>query len=281
MKKFKRYSSSLAAAAVLLVSKGVAAQELIPIEMPEEINLVGLGVFSVPDYYGSTKNQGAAAPLLRYTWGQDQYVQVLGPEVTVNLIPRKDWRAGPLLRWRSRRDDDVDDSVVKRMRPIATATEFGAFAAYHMPLDENPLHKVVFTADISWNTNNVYDGATSNLRATYYHPFAQTVAGRPLIGNIGFGLFWASDHFNDRYFGVNGSDIALFPSLNGQRYKAQSGLTSIKIPFGVTTQLDKQWLLTFAGRYEKLLNDAKDSPVVDQRGDANQWIFGIAASYLF
>jgi len=281
MKNFKRYSRGLAATAAILVSTAAVAQELLPLEPPQEPNQVGLGLLSVPDYYGSTNNTGAVAPIVRYGWDENRYVQVLGPEVTLNLVPRKDWRAGPLLRWRSRRDDDVDDPVVSRMRPVATATEVGAFAAYHMPLDTNPQHKVVFTADVSWNTNNVYDGATSNLRAMYYHPFEQTVAGRPMIGNIGFGLFWASDHFNDRYFGVNGSDVALFPSLNGQRYKAQSGLTSVKIPFGVTTQLDKQWLLIVAGRYEKLLNDAKDSPVVDQRGDANQWIFGIAASYLF
>jgi outer membrane scaffolding protein for murein synthesis (MipA/OmpV family) len=281
MSKFKRSTSSLAATAALLACAGVAAQELLPIEPPKEINMIGLGVFSVPDYYGSTKNQGAAAPIARYTWDGDRYVEVLGPEVTLNLVPRKDFRAGPLIRWRARRDDDVDDNIVKRMRPVATATEVGGFAAYHMPLDENPLHKVVFTADISWNTNNVYDGATSNLRAMYYHPFEQQVAGRSVIGNIGFGFFWASDHFNDRYFGVNGADIALFPSLNGQRYKASSGLTSIKIPFGLTSQLNKEWLLIVAGRYEKLMNDAKDSPVVDQRGDANQWVFGIGASYLF
>jgi outer membrane scaffolding protein for murein synthesis (MipA/OmpV family) len=281
MKQFKRYSRSLAATAAILASTGVAAQELIPIEPPEEINLVGLGVFSVPDYYGSTKNKAAAAPLLRYTWDGLSYVQVLGPEISANFIPRKDWRAGPLLRFRARRDDDVDDDIVGRMRPIASATELGAFVAYHMPLDENPLHKVVFTADVSWNTNNVYDGATSNLRAMYYHPFEQTLAGRPLVGNIGFGLFYGSDHFNDKYFGVHGTDVLLYPSLNGRPYTASSGLTSIKIPFGLTAQIDKQWLVTVAGRYEKLLNDAKDSPVVDQRGDANQWILGIAASYLF
>jgi outer membrane scaffolding protein for murein synthesis (MipA/OmpV family) len=282
MTKSKLFGASFAAAAAMLFTGSAAAQELIPVVIPQETNLIGLGVFSVPDYYGSSTNKAAAAPLLHYNFGQDQYVQVIGPEIRLNLMPRKDWRVGPLIRFRSRRDDDVDDNVVKHMRPVATATEIGAFAAYHYPLDPSqPMHKVVITGDFTYNTTGVYDGATGNLRATYFYPFQQGIAGFPLIGTVGFGLFFASDHFADRYFGVNGSDIALFPELGGQRYKAQGGLTSIKIPFALTSQVDPKWLVTVAGRYEKLLGDAKDSPVVSNRGDENQWIIGIAASYLF
>jgi outer membrane scaffolding protein for murein synthesis (MipA/OmpV family) len=284
MKKSKLLGAGLAAAAAMTFSQGAAAQEIIPLLITGDTNLVGLGVFSVPDFYGSDKNEGAIAPLLHYNfdaWGNPMYVQVIGPEVRLNLVPRKDLRAGPLLRWRTRRDDDVDSDVVQRMRPIASATEFGAFVAYHMPLDENPLHKVVFTGDVTWNTNGVYDGATGNIRATYFHPFASGLGGKPLLGSIGFGLFFASDHFNDRYFGVHGTDVALYPELGGIPYTAESGLTSIKIPFTLSSQIDPKWLLTLGGRYERLLSDAKDSPVVQRHGNDNQWTIGIAASYLF
>lgn len=281
MKNFKLYSSSLAAAAALLVAPYAAAQDQIPVELPEQINLVGLGVFAVPDYYGSGDNEAAIAPIARYSWDGTSYVQLLGPELSVNLSPIKEWRVGPLLRFRGRRDDDVDDDVVSRMRPVATATEMGVFAAYHMPLDPNrPLHKVVFSADVVGNTNNVYDGASGNLRVNYFHPFDQAMIGRPMIGTIGFGLFFASKSFNEAYFGVTGSDVALFPELGGREYRPDPSVTSIKIPFSLTTSLSKEWLLTVGGRYEALLDDAKDSPVVE-RGDDNQWTFGIAASYQF
>jgi outer membrane protein len=285
MAKLKLYGGALAATAAVLASAGVAAQEVIAIEPPpqqQQINLVGLGVFGVPDYYGSSKNEGALVPLLRYSWDGTSYVQVLGPELSLNLMPTREWRAGPLIRFRPRRDDDVDDAIVKRMRPVPSATELGVFAAYHMPLDpKHPLHKIVFSGDIVGNTNNVYDGATGNLRVNYYYPFPQPVVGQQLIGSIGIGLFFASGGFNKRYFGVGGSDLALFPELGGRPYNPGSGVTSVKIPFSLSTQLNREWLLTFAGRYERLLNDAKDSPVVSGRGDANQWQIGIAASYLF
>lgn len=105
--------------------------------------------------------------------------------------------------------------------------------------------------------------------------------GYPLLGSVGFGLFFASDHFNDRYFGIHGTDVALYPELRGQPYTASSGLTSIKVPFMLSSQIDKNWLVMVAGRYEKLLNDAQDSPVVERHGNANQWTIGIAAAYQF
>ncbi|HEX9172551.1 MAG TPA: MipA/OmpV family protein [Telluria sp.] len=282
MKNFKLYSSSLAAAAALLVAPYATAQDQIPVELPDQVNLIGLGVFSVPDWYGSGDYEAAVAPIARYSWDGTSYVQLLGPELSVNLSPIKEWRVGPLLRMRARRDDSVDDDIVSRMRPIATATELGAFAAYHMPLDPNhPLHKVVFSADIVGNTNNVYNGATGNLKVNYFYPFDQAMIGRPMIGTIGFGLFFASKSFNTKYFGVTGSDVALFPELGGRESRPDPSVTSIKIPFSLTTSLSKEWLLTVAGRYEALLNDAKDSPVVDKRGDSNQWAIGVAASYQF
>lgn len=281
MKKCKRYCSNLAATAAMLVPLVVAAQDVIPIEVPEVRNFVGLGLFSIPDYYGSQDNEGAVAPLARYNFAGKRYVQLLGPELTLNLVDQNEWRAGLLLRARPRRDDDVDDEVVKRMRPIASAPELGLFAAYHMPLGDRPLHKLVFSGDVVGNTNGVYDGATGNLRVNYVHPFQQTMAGRPMVGTVGIGMFFASSDFDRTYFGVTGSDVALFPGLGGREYRPDSSVTSVKIPFSLTAQMDKNWLLTFAGRYERLLEDAKDSPVVDGRGDANQWSLGVAASYLF
>jgi outer membrane scaffolding protein for murein synthesis (MipA/OmpV family) len=281
MKKFKLYGSSLAATAALLVSSSVAAQDIVPVEPLEEQNIVGLGVFAVPDFYGSSDTQAAVAPILRYNFGDKRYVQVLGPEIQLNLVERSDWRAGPLLRVRGRRDDDVDNEIVKRMRPIASATELGGFVAYHMPLGGPPLHKVVFSADIVANLNGVYNGATGNLKVNYIHPFSQTMGGKSLIGSIGIGMFFSSTEFQEKYFGITGSDLAFFPERAGVPYRPDSTLTSVKIPFSLSAQINPKWLVTFAGRYERLLGDAKDSPIVDRLGDSNQWAVGIAASYLF
>jgi outer membrane scaffolding protein for murein synthesis (MipA/OmpV family) len=285
MTKCKVWSAGLAATAAMMFSHGVFAQTAsVEPEFDTLTNMVGAGVFAVPDYYGSDKQKGTLAPLIHYNfdaWGYPMYVSFIGSEIRLNVSPDSQWHAGPLMRFRKRRDDDADNEVVNRMRPIPSATEVGAFAEYSMPLDANPQHKVVFTGDVSWNTTGVYDGATGNLRATYFHPFEGGMMGYPLLGSIGFGLFYASDHFNDRYFGVHGTDLLLYPERHGVPYTASSGLTSIKIPFMLSSRVDKNWMVIFGGRYEKLLNDAKDSPVVQTHGNENQWTIGIGASYVF
>jgi hypothetical protein len=155
------------------------------------------------------------------------------------------------------------------------------FASYDVPMSTDPLHKIVFSGDVAWNTNNLYTGATGSIKATYFYPFPQGVAGWPVLGSAGFSLFFASDHFTDRYFGINGANLAAFPERGGVPYRADGGLTSIRIPFQVSSQFDRHWGLTLAGRYERLLGDAKDSPIVDRRGSANQWVFGGAINYVF
>ena len=274
--------SSLAAAPALSQDFG---SEFESIQTPQGgLNLIGLGVAGVPDFYGSDKHQGAPVPIFRYFMqGTNRYVQLLGPEVVVNVLDRPDWRLGPVLRVRGRRDDDVDNDVVKRMRPVPAATEVGVFAAYNLYLSrEQPLHKVVFGGDVVGNTTGVYNGASGNLRVNYFYPFPRAwLGGRPSVGSIGLGLFWASESFTTKYFGVTGSDLALYPTLGGRPSLPGGGLVSVKIPFSVTTQINPKWLLTVGGRYERLTGDAKDSPVVQLHGNENQWLLGIAASYAF
>lgn len=285
MKRIKLYGKTLIlATAMLLMTPLAQAQDASAFETPDDtINVIGLAVAAVPDFYGSDKHKGRAAPLFRYhLYDSQRFVQLLGPELSLNLVDSKVWRAGPLIRARERRDDDVDDAIVKRMRPIATATEVGAFGQYYIFLDpNNKMHKIQFAVDAVWNTNHVYGGATGNVRVNYYYPFPTSWVGQQMIGTIGFGMFFASAGFNERYFGVTGSDLPLFPSRAGVPYTPDRGLTSLKIPFTLSARFQHNWLGTIGGRYERLVGDAEDSPVVRQHGSANQWILGAAVSYLF
>lgn len=284
--------SGLAAAGIMLCAAGAGAQEVIPVEMPQEVNMVGAGAFGLPDYYGSEDYHAEGAGFLHVNLGNGIWLRVTGPEARLNLVPStldqqmnvgqfRNLRAGVLYRARPTRDPDLNDAVVRRMRRIPAASELGIFASYDMPMSGDPMHKIVFSGDVAWNTNNLYGGATGNIKATYFYPFPQGIGGRPLLGSAGFSLFFASDHFTNRYFGIDGADLAAFPERGGAPYRAGGGLTSIRIPFQVMSQIDRHWGLTLAGRYERLLGDAKDSPIVDQRGTANQWVFGGAINYAF
>lgn len=238
------------------------------------VNLIGLAVASVPDYSGSSDNTGAVGPIFRYQFkDSERFFLWLGPTMTLNLLNDKAWRAGPMLNYRAERGDDVDDPVVKRMDEIDAEVEAGAFVQYRMRLSSQPLHQVLFTGDLAASS----EGTVGHLRAMYYHPLRED-----LFANIGLGTTFSNDKFARTYYGItSANDIALFPSRNGRRYDASGGFIGVNIPFGITWAVQKQWLLTAGGRYEALQGDAKDSPIVKERGDSDQWIFGVAASYIF
>jgi MipA family protein len=290
MTKLTLVRAGLAAAGAMLFSVGATAQEIIPVDLPQEVNQIGAGVYMVPDFYGGDGYHVEGAPFLHANFGNGMWMQVIGPELRVNLLPTNlgqslpqfsPLRAGFLWRSRPSRDDDMGEPVVRQMRRIPNASELGVFASYSVPLAGDPLHKIMFSGDASWNTNTVYSGAIGNIRATYFYPFPTQVAGFSILGSAGFSLFFTSDHFNNRYFGINNEDVALFPERGGVPYVAKGGLTSIRIPFQLTSQIHRNVSLTVAGRYERLLEDAADSPIVRNRGNENNWIVGISANYLF
>jgi MipA family protein len=270
MNKLKYGTIGLAA---LLLAPMAHADIAVPIE-GLDVNLIGIAVGSVPDYWGSKDQETVAGPYGRYQFeGSQRYIQVLGPEITFNLLNDANWRVGPIIRYRSARDNDVENNTVSQLKEVDSAIEGGVFVNYKLALSEEPLHQVTFGGDYESGRN----GAEGHLKVNYFQPFSKTI-----IGNIGLGMTYGNDKFMESYFGVSGAqDVALYPSLGGQNYNASSGIVSWSVPFGVSAFLTKEWLLSVGGRYERLVGDAKDSPVVDQSGDANQWIGGLGLAYVF
>jgi MipA family protein len=264
----KLTKTSLGLASLLLAS--VAHAEIaVPIE-GLDINMVGIAVASVPDFMGSADNTGAAGPYGRYKFeGSERYVQVLGPQLTVNLLDDANWRVGPLLRYRAVRDNDVEDKVVRQMDKVDSAIEAGVFLQYKLPLSNIPLHQLTFGGDVEGGKN----GTEAHLSMMYFQPLSKT-----LIANVGLGMSYGNNEYMKNYFGVtSANDIAVI----GSAYKASSGVSGWNIPFGLSTFVSDEWVVSVGGRYERLTGDAKDSPIVDKHGDANQWIGGLGLAYVF
>jgi outer membrane protein len=258
----------------LALSVPVAHAQLLPPVDVEEVNLVGIAAGVAPDYMGSGHTKGAGAPLFRYQFsGTQRYVAWVGPTGYFNVLNDENWRFGPMANFRPGRGSDVEDDVVKRMVGINNAWEGGVFLQYRYKLSEQKMHQILFTIDVAGSGN----GTVGNPRVLWWQPL-----GPSTLLNVGLGTTIANGKWMQTYFGVtNASDIALYPSLGGQPFNAGSGVKGVNIPFGITQSLSKEWLLSVGGRYEKLMNDAKDSPVTSQRGKDNQWIGGVGISYLF
>lgn len=237
----------------------------------EGLNTLALSAGSALDFIGSGDNAGAIGPVARYHFSGKRYVQILGPQLSVNLLNDDVWQFGPQLLLRFERDSDVEDPVVKNMRPIDSALEAGVFLAAHWKLGDDPRHRFGVRADAQVGENG-YEGT---LTANYFLPVARAV-----VLNVGGGMGLTNDKWARAYFGVEGSDVALFPSLGGNSYKAQGGVHDVRFNLSALVPLSPNWHLGVGAHHQKLQGDAADSPMVRERGSSDSLIYGAAVAYV-
>ena len=261
---------AVASCALAAAVPGAAFAQAGIFDPQEGVNTIFLGIGSAPDFMGSDDNQVVPAVIARYYFSNTRrYVQLLGPQLSLNLLNNEDWQFGPQLVYRAARDDDVDNSVVKQMRKVDSEVEIGLFVARVWKLSNDPRHRFTLRADFG-SGEGEFGTATANL----WLP----VSPRMML-NFGGGLSYGSSKWTNNYFGVNGSDIALYPSLGGRPYNAGSGMYDFRINAGGIYHINKTWHVGAGFRYSQLQGDAADSPIVTQQGNKNQYIFGAAIGY--
>jgi MipA family protein len=227
---------------------------------------VGAGVGMVPDYEGSEDYTGVPLLFARAGWSSGQYMQFLANTLKANLIAGDTWSAGPLLRYRGKRDDDVDNNKVKRMREIDEAIELGGFVGYMIG---NWHVSFLLAQDVS----DAHDGLVATLEAGY------TMNLNPGV-NLGISAFtsYASDDYMETYFGVD-ADNANRSGLS--RYEADGGIKDFGTMVNLAYAPWQNWGVTGMLGVKWLLGDAADSPIVDDEGSETQLLGGVMATYRF
>lgn len=244
-------------------------------DIEEGINIMGLGIGQLPDHQGSDDYEVGVAPFGRYYFSGERYINLLGPQLSLNILDDEVWQFGPILLRRFGRGKDVEDSTVSMMRGIDNTVEAGAFVAASFELNPNDKReRIILSADILADTGDAHEGWIGTVGMKYWAPVS-----RMIVMHVGGGFSYASDDYVNTYYGVNDSDIALFPSLSGSAYVAEGGINDVRATIGAIVHLSPNWHLGLGARYQRLLDDAEDSPVVNERGDSNQWIYGLGLGY--
>ena len=89
---------------------------------------------------------------------------------------------------------------------------------------------------------------------------------------------WADARANGRYFDIN----AIQSAASGlPQWQAKAGTRSAGLGAQARYRLDQQWSSHVFVEYDRLIGDAADSPLVQQRGDPNQYTFGAGITYTF
>ena len=228
--------------------------------------VVGLGVGTTPDYEGSDDNTGVPMFMFNHMYDSGRFVKVMGGNMKVNLLTNKQFSLGPVLNYRLGRDDslDVDNKRVSNMRTIDNALEAGVFAG--MDID-NFLLGLEVLADIS----DEHDGWLVQVHTGYRFQAMPDLTITPTAFVTG-----ADSDYMDTYFGVNAGNRG---SSGLPDYSADSGIKDVGINVVVNYTPWEQWGVMGLFSYKTLLNDAKDSPVVDDEGNDKQLTLGVMATY--
>jgi outer membrane protein len=89
---------------------------------------------------------------------------------------------------------------------------------------------------------------------------------------------YADDDYMKTYFGVDQEDSDRTDNVLPV-FEPGDGFLMAKANLGAVLHLSYQWHIAAGVQYRPLLSDAADSPVVDDRGDSNQWVAGLGVAY--
>jgi outer membrane scaffolding protein for murein synthesis (MipA/OmpV family) len=225
-----------------------------------------------PVFQGSSDYGLSIFPDIRANYGDDFFASV--PEgVGYNFINANGWKIGPLAKIRFGRDEasggspfliSGESNALQGLGNIGTAGEVGGFVQYAY----DSLRTRLELRQGFGGHNGMLGDASVNYRGR----FAQVVY------SAGPRLTYASSDFTQTYFGIN----SVQSTRSGlAQYRPGSGLVSYGVGGSLTLPYtDKIALSLFTG-YDRLGNTAADSPLVRNRGSANQFSAGLGIGYRF
>jgi len=268
----KSLIGSLAVLAVMLFASGAMAAGMdSPFIIDNVPQVIGVGVGMIPDYLGSDNYTVAAAPFFRYTFaGTERYIQFNVTELSFNLINSPNWVLGPVLNYRPGRDD-VDDDVVDEMDKIDDTFDIGITAGYVWKDKANPRHRLVTNLTGYFDAGDVYRGWIISAGARYWFPISM-----PIDMQIGVGTNYGNAQYMNTYFGVNSEDSR---DSGLKQFTADEGFRDVNAQLAMVFHFSKSWHMGVGLKYFYLVEDAGDSPIVDDRGDANQLVGGLGIAY--
>lgn len=261
----------IAFACAFVIAHPAQAQDM-PFGVDNVPNIFGIGGGMLPDYIGSNDYMGGAAPFFKYTPEKTEYyIMLMATQLYANIANHPTFRFGPTLNYRFGRDHDVDDKKVKKMEEIDDTFEAGMFVGYEWKDSQNPLHRWGVTVDFLADVGGEYKGYLVSASARYWLPVHKMVD----LG-VAVGATFADSNYMDTYFGVSEKDSE---RTGLPVFTADSGTREVRVIPAVVVHFSPQWHAGIGLRYSRLLEDAEDSPIVDKRGDANQYIYGAAVAY--
>ena len=224
---------------------------------------LGVGVGVTPDYQGSEDYQAIPMLMLSGSYDSGRSFSLTGTKLKVDLLPSRNYSIGPVVNYNMGRSD-VDNSQVDAMKDIDGTLEAGVLGGISY-------NNWTFGLELLKDILDEHRGMKVQASAGYRWKVTEKLSIMP-----GISFTYADEDYMQTFFGVNNSNRGGSTLPN---YSAGSGLKDAGAKILANYILLGKWGLTTILSYTVLLNDAKDSPLVDGQGDDKQIFFGLMATY--
>lgn len=223
-------------------------------------------VFVTPKYEGSKDYEVRGAPFIAPAGlsSDSSWVQFRGPDdLRFRVIQFNGFEAGPLAGWRFDRDDN-DASRLRGLGDVDGGLVLGGYAAYDFGF---------IKPFVSYHHGVTGDDTGALVR---FGAETNTRIGAAAVTAYA-GATYADDEFMDAYFSISNAQ-ALNSRAGLAAYDADAGIKDIYIGLNADLPLTELWSLKLAGKYSRLLDEAADSPIVE---DEHQFFGGLGLTYKF
>jgi MipA family protein len=238
---------------------------------------VGLGAAIIPDYEGSDDYRLIPAAAIRGRVDGITFT-TRGAYLYVDVVPsggKVEFDAGPIIgaRFNSRRH--IDDQVIKLLPRLKTAIEVGGFAGVSFHGLTNPYDTLALRLDV------IHDIASAH-RSTVFSPNLEfsTPLSRRTYASANVGAEFVSDRFADYYFSITPADsIASGLPVFNPRGGLKNWKAGLLLNQSITGDLLHGMSVFGLMQYSRLVGDFRRSPIVSERGSANQWLGALGLAY--
>ena len=227
---------------------------------------VGAAGFSAPRYEGAKGHLFQVTPLISLgKAGSTVRFSSRNDNPSFALIDSGASRAGATGKLIMPRDED-DSADLKGLTPVKFGGELGAFAEVY------PTDFLRVRGEVRHGIRS-HDGIVADIAADAFVDVAPNVRV-----SAGPRMTLASKDYMQAYYGVKPAQVA---ASGLAAYDPSGGLHSVGAGAAITWQVSENVETSAFAEYKRLMGPAADSSLVKQRGDRDQVLIGVAATYRF
>ncbi|WP_435267498.1 MipA/OmpV family protein [Shinella sp. BE166] len=261
-----RVSTAMTAAALLFAPVSALAGEGGYFWSGDWYLKVGAAGFAAPRYEGAKKYLFQVTPMISLgKAGSTVRFSSRNDNPSFALIDNGGFRAGATGKLIMPRDDD-DSKDLRGLTPVKFGGELGGFAEAY------PTDWLRVRGEVRHGIRS-HDGIVADVAADAF------VDVRPDVRiSAGPRVTLASNDYMDTYYGVNRNQVA---KSDLAAYDPDGGIHSVGAGAAITWQVNEKIETSAFAEYKRIVGDAAKSSLVKERGDRDQLLIGLSATYRF